>query len=334
MKIKRLVLKIITILFTLSTLLLVVSPTSCSKNEKSSKNELTRMDILLDWQAEPTYLGVYYAKQLGLFEKIGIDANIVQSWGANAAVAAVASGKYKIATASGGATVLGYNATTNVVSLGVLYPHISTIIYGLAKENLQSPESLKGKKIGLYPGSVTVSEFSAFVSINHLDTNSFSTVSISGADIPLLKSGQIDLVLHYREMSPAQVEASPEFPQINGHRISELALADYGVKGYGLNVIANKAEMAQNGNLIKQVAAAIFEGYRAACENPDAALLSYLKLFPEKDPAYAKESFNQVRQLVNGNYGKQTAEGWDETIQIYKDLELIARPIQGRELIP
>src|SRR5258706_10542769 len=77
--------------------------------------------VLIDWTNEPTYLGVYRAKFGCFFQKLGLDVTIDQSQGANQAVAAVAAGRYPVATASGGATVLARNNRAEIVSLGVLY---------------------------------------------------------------------------------------------------------------------------------------------------------------------------------------------------------------------
>src|SRR3954453_21333479 len=95
--------------------------------------------VLIDWTHEPTYLGVYRAKSICLFQKLGLDVTIDQSQGANQAVSAVAAGRYPVATASGGATVLARNNRAELVSLGVLYPKISTVVYGLATTGVKSP---------------------------------------------------------------------------------------------------------------------------------------------------------------------------------------------------
>ena len=121
----------------------------------SESKRLEPFEILLDWQAEPTYIGVYYAKHLGEYQKLGLDVKITQSWGANQAVTAVAAGRYRLSTASGGATVLGYNNGEHMVSLAVLYPAVPSVVYGLASTGIKQPRDLEGKRIGIYPGSIT-----------------------------------------------------------------------------------------------------------------------------------------------------------------------------------
>ena len=192
---------------------------SCTRESANSQGtvpqKLVPFQFLLDWQPEPTYLGVYYAREKGYFRELGLDVEIVPSWGANQAVAAVAAGKYQISTASGGATVLGYNNGAKIVSLAVIYPHVPSVVYGLASKHIQDPQDLIGKRIGVYPGSITTNEFDAFLAANHIEKSKIDIISLSGGDIPLLLSDKLDAVLHYYEMSPVVVETDPKMPAID-----------------------------------------------------------------------------------------------------------------------
>src|SRR3954452_11573613 len=187
--------------------------------------------VLIDWTNEPTYLGVYRAKSSCLFHKLGLDVTIDQSQGANQAVAAVAAGQYAIATASGGATVLARNNRAEIVSLGVLYPKIATVIYGLATTGVKSPADLAGRRIRIYPESISTNEFDAFVRVNRLNPQSFQIVPLSGSDIGALLSRSVDAALNYGEMSPMALATQPEAKEVDGKRIFQLPLADFGVGG-------------------------------------------------------------------------------------------------------
>jgi len=306
----------------------------CAPKKEAPSTQLEKFDFLIDWQAEPTYLGVYYAKDLGLFQKLGLDVSIIQSWGANQAVSAVASGRYKIATASGGATVLAYNNDAPIVSLGVLYPHIPTVIYGLAKSRVQQPKDLIGKTIGIYPASITKNEFDAFVKIQKLDPNKLKIVSLSGPDIPLLLAGKVDAVLHYTEMSPVTVSLNPDVKVVQGKKVFELHLADYGVGGYGLNVVTSRQTLQKEPDMIRNIAQAVFQGYRIGCAQQQQAVDSFLKQFPDKDPAYVKESWSRVCGMVGSNPGQQSAEGWQETIELYRSLGLLTQSVEAKDVLP
>lgn len=319
-------------------LLLALLTVSCDRSEtgKGAPDKpaaLQPLDILIDWQAEPTYLGIFHAKHKGYFQQAGYAAKITQSWGANQAVSAIASGEHVIGTASGGATILGRNSGANVVSLGVLYPHIPTVIYGLAETGIKVPADLKGKKVGVYPGSVTSNEFDAFLEVHGMSRKDMQVVSLNGADIPVLLAHQVDAVLHYTEMSPVQVETNPEIPGQQGSKTFELKLADLGVGGYGLDIIANPKAWVEDRAKLVAVRDAIVRGYKDGCANPDEAVDAFTKEFPDKAVAYVSASWGRVCGLVGTDPGTQTAKGWQDTIDLYRKLGLLTADVTPAQVM-
>ena len=320
----------------ISALIMLSVITACRPPEQREVRRLSQFEFLIDWQAEPTYLGIYYAKHLGEFERLGLDVTIVQSWGANQAVAAVAAGRYKIATASGGATVLGYNEGEQIVSLAVLYPRISSVIYGLSSTAVRVPSDLEGKRIGVYPGSITKNEFDAFVKENRLDPKKLNVVSLSGSDLTLLLAHKVDAVLHYTEMGPVAAEIDSSVPRSDPakDKVFQFLLADYGVRGYGLNIITSRQSFNQNPKLSQQIADAAIEGYRAGCADRESAVKAFLQDFPQKNPAYVRESWNRVCLLVGRHPGAQSEQGWQDTIDQYRSLGLLHQPVEVKSILP
>jgi NitT/TauT family transport system substrate-binding protein len=322
----------------LSTNLMVAAVTmaaisSCSP-EKDEKTTITTkpIELIIDWQPEPTYLGIYFAKSEGLFSKAGFDVTVTPSWGANQAVSAVASGKFVIGTASGGATLLGRNNGANVVSLGVLYPHIPSVVYGLASSGIKVPADLRGKRIGIYPGSVTVNEFDAFRKINGLEGGAVKTVSLTGADIPLLLAGKLDGVLHYTEMSPVQVETSPKI-KASSPKTYEIRLSEHGVGGYGLNIIANPAAWKNRRAELQALTNAIEQGYREGCADRKRAVDSFVKQFPDKSREYVARSWDKVCTMVGNDVGHQDEAGWSRTIALYRSLGVLKANVRPTDIM-
>ena len=199
----------------------------------SASEALERFAFLIDWQAEPTYIGVYLARETGAFRRLGLDVEVVESSGADAAAAAVADGGYRIATASGGATISAVGRGASLVSTAVLYQRLPTVVYGLAAQGIDAPSDLAGKRVGIYPDSTTRHEFAILLSNAGLGAEDVETVSIDGPDLALIRTDEVDAAVNYVEMSPTELALQEETFQ--------LPLADHGVDAYGLNVIASRA---------------------------------------------------------------------------------------------
>ena len=282
--------------------------------------------FLIDWQAEPTYIGVYLARETGYFERLGLDVEVVESSGADAAAAAVAAGRYPVATASGGATITAISRGASLVSTAVLYQRLPTVVYGLAGQGIDAPPDLAGKRVGVYPDSTTRHEFLAFLGTAGMRAEDIETVPIDGPDVPLILSGQVDAAVNYVEMSPTELALQEETFQ--------LALAEHGVDAYGLNVIAARAAFEEDPGRIEGLTAAVVEGYRTACADPRAAARVFLGLFPDRDARYVDASLAQVCALVGDDVGLQTADGWRTTIDLYAAAGLLDGPVAPGDVLP
>jgi len=217
---------------------------------------------------------------------MGYEVSIVQSWGANEAASSIASGKYKIGTASGGATVIANSNGAELVSTAVIYHRLPTVVFGLRKTGVVQPEDLKGKKIGIYAKSITRNEFEAFMSLNGLNESDLEIVSISGPDLPLILAGRVDAVLNYFELSPTQLSLDQDTFQ--------LMLDEYGVKGYGLNVITSRKVYEDEPEMVRKITHMVIEGYKRGCSNRDAAVKAFLADFSQKDEKYVRASWAKV----------------------------------------
>lgn len=295
------------------------------------------LTVALDWFPEPDYAGIFYAQELGLFEKAGVNVEIVTGKGSILSAAAVAEGKYPLAFCSGGATVLSFNTRTNLVSLAVLYPRVSTVAFGLASAEIKSIYDLRGKRVGIYPGSINNNEWAAFLLANGLKSNEFATVvEVAGPDLPLLKSRRVDALLNYAAMSPTLLELDGTLPEVEGKRIFAFPLADHGVKGYGLNLVTSREALRLERAVLLRVVAAICEGYRGGCAEPEAAVRAFCRRFPDKDPDYVKGGWAKVCAMIQtqARLGQQTEAGWRETIESYRRLGLLKNDLQPAALLP
>lgn len=321
---------------TFTILLIAASLSACQKESAPPKPPNTtaapgsaaaqKFDFLIDWQAEPTYLGIYYAKALGAFSELGLDVNIVQSWGANDAASAIAAGKYKIGTASGAATVIANSSGADLVSMAVIYHRLPTAVFGLRESGISKPKDLEGRNVGIYAKSITKNEFEAFAKLNQVAIDKVNVVAISGPDLPYLLTKKVDAVLNYFELSPTQLAMEKNTFQ--------LLLDEHGVKSYGLNVITSRKELQKDPKLITGITKAVLRGYQEGCSNQEKAIGVFHGMFPEKDVKYVRTSWAKVCAFIAGDFGSQSVEGWQTTLDLYKGLGLLNGYVDAKNILP
>ncbi len=109
---------------------------------------------------------------------------------------------------------------------------------------------------------------------------------------------------------------------------------DYGVRGYGLNVVTSRQALQQEPDKLRKIADAVFEGYRVGCAQQEQAVDSFLKQFPNQDPASTKEGWRRVCAMVDPHPGQQSEEGWKETIEFYRSLGLLKHNVEPKDILP
>lgn len=135
-----------------------------------SEDKLEKVEILLDWKALPTYAGFYLARQMGAFERRGLEVKFAETQGALSSAAMVGEGRqYWIGASSGIATAIGRSKGQPIKSLAVYYQKTPTVIFTRTEDRIAHPRDLYGKTLGLVPGSITNEELRALVAANKLD---------------------------------------------------------------------------------------------------------------------------------------------------------------------
>ena len=289
---------------------------------------LEKVEVVLDWKALPTYAGFYIARELGAFERRGLEVNFVEMQGAPVAAEAIGAGKpYWIGSSSGIATAIGRSKGLPIKSLAVYYHKTPSVIYTRAEDRIAHPRDLYGKKLGLVKGSVTNEEFRALVVANKLDRGKITEVAVEWDPWALLEK-KVDALIDYEEMTPSELLAE-------GRRILVMRLSDFGVRTYSLNLIVNDEAWANPAKraIAVKIVEAVQEGYSLVNERPGDAAAHYSRLFPRLPPRFVDRSMVSVaQQLAPPPVGGQTRQGWADTIKTLSEMGLLARPITVDEV--
>ncbi len=294
----------------------------------ASSEPLQKVDVLLDWKPLPTYAGFFLAKEMGAFERRGLDVTFSEVQGATPAAQMIGEGKkFWIGSSSGMATAIGRSKGLPIKSLAVYYRKTPSAIFTRAEDRIAHPRDLYGKKIGLVKGSITNEEFRAMLELNHIDGSKITQVTVEWDPWALLEK-KVDALIDYEEMTPADLLSE-------GRRLLLLRLSDFGVRTYSLNLIVNDDAWAtpEKRIIAQKIAEAVQEGYSFVNERPADAAARFSTLFPRLAPNYVDRSMAAVSQQLNPQpIGGQTRAGWEETIKTLTSLGLLAKPVTADDV--
>ena len=277
---------------------------------------LDDLTMTMNWTADSAHLGFAMAKATGLYEDAGLNVMLEEGRGSSVAAQLVATGRSELGYADAGAAL-------NVASQGAPIKIIATIwksgqfgLQSLASSEIKSPADLKGKKIAVAPGTAMVPLVPVFLAANGMSEDDVEIVSATqSAALGLLAKGDIDAIAETPENTVVPLAAQ-------GLEVDNMYFYNNGVPVVSLSLVAREDKIEENPDLYKRFIAATLAGWKAAMEDPEAAVDALLEIFPETENTKeallqgAKYSFASVCPGGSGDaIGVTDAATWDE---IYK----------------
>lgn len=217
----------------------------------------------------------YYAKDLGLWEKEGLDVTILTGKGSGTSVKLMGAGQDHFGTADYGTMMKGVVRGIPVKGVyGELQIHPMSVAIP-AKHGVSKPADLAGKSIAVTAGGGDQAMLPAFLSANGLKGKvKVVQLSSGGAKREALLQGKVDAIVAYVNEQVPQIEAQ-------GVKLNVLKFAENGAPLLGVGIIIN-VKTLEDGELIRKFLRGLSGGIRAAMKNPDAAADSALKVFKER----------------------------------------------------
>ncbi|MEM8552704.1 MAG: ABC transporter substrate-binding protein [Pseudomonadota bacterium] len=272
--------------------------------------------LTMNWTADSAHLGFAMAQAKGFYEEEGLNVTLEEGRGSSVAAQMVATGQADLGYADAGAAL-------NVASQGAPIKVISTVwksgqfgIQYLEESGISSPQDLKGKSIAVAPGTAMVPLVPVFLAANGMSEDDVEIVSANqSAALGLLAKGEIDAIAETPENTVVPLAAQ-------GLDVGNMYFYNNGVPVVSLSLIAREDKIAENADALRRFVHATARGWRAAMEDPDAAVDALLEQFPDTENSReallqgAQYSFASVCPAGSGDtIGATDAETWDN---IYK----------------
>lgn len=270
----------------------------------------------------------FVTKQLGLFQKHGINIELISFPGGTVGLQALIAGDIQFATSDG---VAGLSADLRGANLYFVAGMINTFPFSiLSRPEIRTPQELRGKKIVIsrYGSS---SDTAVRAAVEKYDLKPDKDVII------LQGGGQSE---RFAALRAGGVDAAIVSPPLNlaGKKMGFNEVIDLSQSGVAYShqqIVAIKSFLDRNPDTVLRTLRAICEGL-AAWKDPSkktavmSAIAKYLRLDPEKQKDQLEETYRYYgHTFPTKPYA--TAEGLELTARILKKNRPEAKDIQAKD---
>lgn len=294
------------------TVLLIVTLAACNNKEEANttekQEELTKVDVMLDWFPNTNHTGLYVAKEKGFFKDEGLNVKILQP-GENASVdTMVATGKIDFGIGYQEGITQARAKDIPIVSIGAVIQHNTSAFASLKSADIQAPKDFEGKRYGGWGSPVEEAVLKAVMNQAGADFSKVEMVNIGATDFFKAIGRDADVMWIYYGWDG--VEAKRQGKELNTLMLKDLHPAlDY----YTPVITTSEKMVNEDPEKAKKFMAAVSKGYQFAIENPTEAADILLTFNPElKKPLVHKsqEWLSPRYQDDAEKWGVQKEEVW------------------------
>jgi NitT/TauT family transport system substrate-binding protein len=267
----------------------------------------------------------YVTKQLGLFQKHGVNTELISFPGGTVGLQALFAGDIQFATADG---VAGLSANLRGANLYFIAGMINTFPFSiLSRPEIRTPQELRGKKIVIsrYGSS---SDTAVRAAVEKYDLKPDKDVII------LQGGGQSE---RFAALRTGAVDAAIVSPPLNlaGKKLGfneVIDLSQSGVPYSHQQIVAIKDYLDRNPDAVLRTLRALIEGL-AAWKDPSqkSAVMINIARYLRLDPEKSKDQIEETYRYYSNTFPTKpyaTAEGLEFTAQILKKNRPEAKDIQ------
>jgi NitT/TauT family transport system substrate-binding protein len=290
----------------------------------SQSKEMRKIDVIV---ASPFSLGQFYVlflmgKEKGIYAEHGLDVNFFAGTGSATSAQVVASGKADFGIGVGATAVISTVAQgAKIKMVGADDPVATISVLSKAPDAIEKPADLKGKTIGVPPGTTQAQIWPGFLERNDISQSDVKTLNIPITTMqPSLAQGKVDGYLSY---------ATSNLPILKSIGVKDphaMLFSDYGMKvAPDEGIIATDQTISEDPQLVKDFVAAVEESLQYGVEHVSEAVDLGSQVDPKsfKKQVALEQSTIQAANIkdnsVSGKpYTYMSPQDWEDLVDIMK----------------
>jgi NitT/TauT family transport system substrate-binding protein len=273
--------------------------------------------VRFSWKLKGEYGFFYLGKDKGIYAKHGIDIDLGEGAGAQAALGALVQGNEDIVVAP---AIFAISAIHQgmPVKLAAIYQRNTPIAFISKPERpVTTPKGMEGHSLAVSIGDTATTYLDVFCKINDIDCKKINQVQLDPqVKFPQFMQDRVDLITVYRNVDLPLIEAR------TGIKFAVLDLPKYGLSVPGLGAIVSDAGIAGKADVLKRFFAATNEAIELTRKDPDAATKALMNAWSAAPSTeLVKEQIVATSATLDSPSGKPN--GWIEESTITDAQDLI-----------
>jgi NitT/TauT family transport system substrate-binding protein len=296
----------------------------CSDEDSSGRKKIT---LQLNWKAEPQFGGFFAAKELGIFEKHGLNVDVKVGGASAPTPEMVGAGTVEFAIVSGDQLVKARAAGNRIVALFAAYQ--------TCPQGLMTRASRGFNEIGdIFKNEGTVAMESGLTYSGILEKqygfDKVRVVPVPYGDLTLFLSDPDYTMQCFVTSEPIAARKAGVEPKV-------FLLADAGYNPYTTVLATSEEYLAKNPEIVRAMVKAVREGWEAYLKDPAKTNEAMQQLNPEMDAATFAESARVQIPLIetdetrSAGLGTMTRERWQALIDQMREFGAISGPVKADE---
>lgn len=246
------------------------SPAPADAASSGGTPDYGEISVQYSWIKNEEFAGEDYAYEKGYYTEAGF-SDVIGVSGPDTGVAKLLSGSVQVAlsdAASIGAAIAEQDAPLKIIG-ATFQKNPFTILSLKDGANIQTPQDLVGKKIGVQDSNASV--FKAILSANGIAEDQVTVVPVDFDPTPLM-NGEVDGFMAYLTNEALTV-------QLAGYDITNLPYADNGVPYVAETYSVTDDYLKDNKDLLKAFLIAEIKGWTDTFKNPTDDTVALIKKY-------------------------------------------------------
>lgn len=282
---------------------------------------LTKISLRVNGFPYGSHAGFFVAKQMGYYEKQGLDVEVLSASGSGNVAQLVANKSADFGYASSARIITNVANDAPIISVAVIDATDADAVICRPDANVKEPKDLEGKVVLTASGAGVNVLFPAFLKAAKVDESKVKLTNVAAeAVVPglLEKVGGAACLLGGLDDKPAQIKQEGKFDP------TYIAYNQYIPTTVGYGIITHTDNLKDRPDIVRAFVEATLQGYAFAKANPQAALDAFMFY----NGAQVREQMEpQLMFTLNILVSKNNTEGriglhvekdWQATLDVQK----------------